>query len=191
MQPCTKCFGQCSCFVDVHFVTLTGVFRHDQVRSCGARDLCVDWVREIEGSRVIRLSKNVAKIVFWREFASVTFYRQTAVTVGSIFIVLTQYMLLKNTPPFLLWIGSVCLSLCIVFSSEDSWAGRKNGFHFENLWAKSKALRQPTQLQNHTGVIQRMTSMPEHAASLLYKLMPTELPCWLRYVLIVDTATCR
>jgi len=36
MQPCATCFGQCSCFVAVHFITLAGVFRHDRVRNCGA-----------------------------------------------------------------------------------------------------------------------------------------------------------
>jgi hypothetical protein len=39
-----------------------------------------------------------------------------------------------------------------VFSSEDFWARRKNGFYFENLLAKSKAVRQSTQLQYPTGV---------------------------------------
>jgi len=150
MQPCTKCFGQCSCFVDVHFLTLTGVSRHDQVRNCVARSvhgLCAGgwgiaskW-DEVKMSLRLYFGVNLLLLYFTNLadccHCGVHFHRADNVHA------------VKNTPPFLLWIGSVCLH------SVQQWGllnKKKNGFHFENLLAKSKALRPSTQLQYPTGV---------------------------------------
>jgi len=60
MQPCTRCFGQCSCFVDVHFLTLTCVSRHDQVRNCGARSVrglsAGDWGIASNATKYVNMS---------------------------------------------------------------------------------------------------------------------------------------